>query len=225
MSQDEAQDVAQDVVREPKRKKVWPAAGGGALVGVAATVGVLLALGWLSPGEGSGPESLTLPDTLDGMRTEQAVLEEADRWEPLREEITAEVVEHLSEAYDGAAATGQGYLSDDMELMAQVYAVAGETPGLWSAQDSEAAAELIGLAAPQQWVEQDGAVECLVRPQDPSLPRAPEGGEEVDIEPRVMHCQLVEDGVTLLLLPGFGMQEVGPSADLLREAAANLERG
>lgn len=220
-----SQDAAQDVVREPKRKKVWPAAGGGVLVGVAATVGVLLALGWLSPGEGSGPESLTLPDTLDGMRTEQAVLEEADRWEPLREEASAEVVEHLSDAYDGAAATGQSYLSDEMDQMVQVFAVAGASPGLWSAQDSEAAAELMGLAAPQQWVEQDGAVECLVRPLNPSLPRASEDGEAVDIEEAVMQCQLVEDGVTLLLYPGFGEHEVGPTADLLRDVAANLERG
>lgn len=193
------------------------------MVGAAAAVGLLLALGWSGgASEASGPESLTLPETVDGLRTQQVVLEELDHWDPLRGQINIETAERLSEARGGAAATAQGYVDDDFEMQVILHAVADVSPGLWTQKDSEAIAEFTRLATPQMWVERDGDVECLVAPLTPII--ASEDDEDMDIETFVSECQLVDEGVTLHLTGAAGL-DVARAADILNDAAANLERG
>lgn len=205
------------MTRSGSRTRSWPMAAGGLLVGAAATAGVLVALGW--SGEASAPSSLTLPETADGMRTQQVVRGEHGNPEPVLDEIFAETADLLGQSHDGAVAVGQGYMDDNLEVQANVWAVGATRPGLWSSQESEALAEWRALGAPMQWVERDDGVECLV---SPPMGVSAEGSVE-DVEVNVLQCQLVDGDVTLLL-EGHGFDAAGGAA-ILRDVAVNLERG
>lgn len=100
-----------------------------------------------------------------------------------------------------------------------VWAVAAESPGLWSPQESEATAELLRLGMPMELVERDGEVECLVRPDTPVR----EGEDLDDVVLRVDQCQLVDGDVTLLVR-GTGM-DLDQGVGILRDVSANLVRG
>lgn len=206
--------------------KTWLAAGGGAVVGAAAAVAVLLALGWSSADAADGVESLTLPDTAAGLRTDTDVMTEA-RGAPIegRQEAMDESAELLSQSRDGAAAGVQAYSDDDLEVRVTVWAVADESPRLWTSQDGEAMAELMGMAHPMQWVERDVSseeerdVECLMQARQPVI-----AGSDAEVDAFPTECQLVTDGVTLIL-QGSGMDSIERPAEILRDVAANLERG
>lgn len=202
-------------------RRGWLAAGVGAVVGAGVAVAMLLALGW-SSGEGTGSSagdgiSVTLPDTAGGLRPQVEVLKELGREEPGGRLVgLAETAELLSVSRGGAVASVRGYADDSWEEQYTVWAVADESPALWSPQGSEAFAEVAGLATPMEWVERDGDVECLVYPAMPVL--RDQGGE---VELRIRHCQLVQDGVTLLLT-GTGDGTVSRPAAVLRDVAAHL---
>lgn len=202
------------------RGRPWLAAAGGAVAGAAVTVAVILGLGW-TPDRAPDDEPITLPDTVVGLRTEAVVMEEA-RGEPFpgRQEALLETVELLSASRGGAAAAVQSYLDEDLDERFTVWAVADESPGLWSSQDSEIFAEASGLASPTEWVERDGEVECLVRPWDASYVRQGMG----EVVPRVVQCQLAHEGMTLLL-EAPNQDTVSRPASVLQDIAANLERG
>lgn len=202
------------------RGRTWLAAAGGAVAGAAATVVALLGLGW-TPDRAPDEEPIVLPDTAGGLRTEAVVMEEA-RGEPIQgqQEALAETAELLSTSRGGAAAAVQSYLSEDLDERFTVWAVADGSPGLWSSQESETFAEVSGLASPMQWVERSGEVECLVEPADLSLALRGEG----EVVPRILQCQLVHEGTTLLL-EAPRQETVSRPASILREIAANLERG
>lgn len=202
-------------------RRTWLAAGGGAVIGAAAVAAVLAGLGWgPSGGSGSAGGSVTLPDTVSGLRPEGDVVEEL-RGEPIegRAEGLVETVELLSASRSGAAAAGQDYADDDLEERFTVWAVADESPALWSPQESEAFAELMALETPMEWVERDGDVECLVYPAQPVL--RGRGGE---VEMRIRQCQLVQDGVTLVLT-GMGDGTISRPAGILRDIADQLDQG
>lgn len=209
------------------RHRTWLAAGGGTILGAGAAVAALLAIGWSAEGGTGGGQdaTLTLPDTADGLRSEEAVVMEL-RGEavPGREEALAETAELLGDSRGGLAADVQAYAAEDLDLRVTVWAVAQESSPLWSSQESEAMAELMNLASPMEWVERDGdveegQVECLMRTLNPA-PR--DRGDEV--EAVVTECQLVTDGVTLVL-QGAQLESIDRPAAILRDVAANLERG
>jgi len=208
-------------------KRSWLAAGGGVLVGAAGTVAALLALGW-SAGSAAGGSAmtLTLPQTADGLRTETEVVTEL-RGGPIegREEAFAETADLLSASRGGAAAAVQGYADEDLEVRVTVWAVADESPRLWASQEGEKVAELSGLATPWEWVERDAGgegeepVECVMRVINPTM-----AGSDEEPEATVLECQLVTDGVTLLL-EGPQLESIDRPVAILRDVAANLERG
>ncbi|WP_131106263.1 hypothetical protein [Ornithinimicrobium sufpigmenti] len=201
------------------RRTTWLAAGGGVILGAVATIAVLYGLGW-GPDDGLDESTITLPETADGLRTETAVVEDL-RGEPLagREEALTETAELLSASRGGAATAVQAYASDDYDERFTVWAVADESPSLWSDQESEALAELMGLKTSMEWVERDGNVECLVEPAMPML-----DGSDRDVELRVGQCQLVQEGMTLVLT-GMGDGTLTRPAAVLRDVAENLTRG
>lgn len=202
-------------------RRTWLAAGGGAVVGAVAVVALLAGLGWAPSGDsGSADGSVTLPDTVSGLRLESDVVEEL-RGEPIegRSEGLVETAELLSVSRDGAATAVQDYADDDLEERFTVWAVADGSPALWSPQESEAFAELMGLETPTEWVERDGDVECLVSPAAPML--RDRGGE---VEMRIRQCQLVQDGVTLMLT-GMGDGTISRPAGILRDIAGQLDQG
>lgn len=199
--------------------RTWLAAGGGAVVGAAAAVAVLVALGW-SGESASGADTLTLPETAAGLRL-QTIVEEEVRGEAIEGQVQAlaETAELLSMSRGEAATDVQVYSDDEFEERVTIWVVADESPALWSSRDSDAMAELMVLETPMEWVERDGEVECLVEPIQ--LVRRDSGGE---VETRVSRCQLVQDGVTLLL-EGTRHDTVSRPAEILRDVATHLERG
>ncbi|MGC5629325.1 hypothetical protein ACPYO6_13910 [Georgenia sp. Z1344] len=196
----------------------------GLLVGAALGVGGTLAVtgGLLS----SEPDGVTLPATLGGMRPHSEVAADQDgpaEFAALREEAVAEVADGLSAAHDGAAAAGQVYMSDDLAETVTVYAVAAEAPGLWSSEDSLAAAETMGIATPMAWVETDGEAQCLVRQREfgPLLQEGETPSRDVE-NVVVSMCQEVRDGVTVLV-EAHGEVPLPRGLELVREAADQVQ--
>lgn len=203
------------------RSRTWLAAGAGFVVGAGAAVALLLGLGWSPHGAQDGSqdeEPITLPETAAGLRVEAVVVEEL-RGEPIagRQEALEETAELLAASRDGAASAVQAYADDDLDERVTIWVVADESPGLWSDQESEALAELLGLAAPMEWLERDDDVECLAQPAEVMV-------RDGEVEPRLTHCQLVQEGMTLILT-GPGHDTVGRPAEILRDVAANVQRG
>lgn len=201
------------------RSSSWLAAGGGAVVGAAAAVGLLLALGW--SGDSSAPDrTVGLPETAGGLRTEAVVMPEERRDALLqRQAALSETAELLSVSRGGAETAVQSYLADEFEEHFTIWAVADESPPLWSSQDGEAVAELQGTKTPMEWVERDGDVECLVRTVNPVL-----RDSDAEVAYQVTHCQLVHDGVTLIF-QGASQDDVRRPAQVLREVATHIEAG
>lgn len=206
-------------------RRAWPLVLVGVLVGAALGTGATLAAtGGLFDSE---PAELALPETLDDLRDLQTVQTDhgADAAAvEARGEVLVDLEERLSAAYDGAATAARTYGSDDLETIVTVYAVAAESPGLWSPQDSDALAELLGFASPQAWVVTDDDAECLVRPADPSGLRSDDSPPTRDVEALITLCQLTTDGLTVRVQ---GDSSVTPERglELVREAAEVVEVG
>lgn len=203
------------------RGRPWLAVGGGAVAGAAVTVAALLGLGWAPPDDSGGGSIAALPDTAGGLRTETAVVTDL-RGEPLegRADMLEETAELLSASRGGAATATQAYADDNLDQRYTVWAVADGSSALWSPDESEAAAEVMMLETPMEWVERDGDVECLVQPV--TLVRRDSGGE---VEVRVDRCQLVREGTTLLLVASGPEATVSRAAAVLRDVATAVEQG
>lgn len=174
------------------------------------------------------PGSLTLPDAAGGLRPQAEVLGEPS--EPLREQALEETAQLLSESRQGAAASVRAYADEHLETMVTVWAVAQESPPLWSPQEAELMAQVLGTVTPMEWVEREGEVECLVRPLTVAFEGRGGGGTEANpegetaaVEIVLDRCQLVDDGVTLLLT-GRDV-DVSGAAEVLRDVASGLGRG
>lgn len=207
----------------------WLAAGGGVIVGAAVAVGALVAMGWSaegSPSAGGSSQTLTLPQTANGLRTEAAVAEELGGGpQEERAEALAETAELLSQSRGGVPAAVQAYADEELLLRPTVWAVAEESPPLWTSQEGEATAKLLHITTPMEWVEradaaEDGSqTECLVRAINPIRE-----GNEGEPETTITHCQLVVDDLTVIL-QGSDLDSVDTVDDILRDVAANLEIG
>lgn len=200
------------------RSRTWLAAGGGAVVGAAAAVALLLALGW--SGDSSYSGSFSLPETAGGLSPEADVIPEERRDALLeRQAAVTDTAELLSTSRGGAPTAVRTYMDEELEERFTIWAVADESPSLWSSQDSELVAELQGMKTPMEWVERDGDVECLVRAINPAR-----RDSDAEVVYNVTHCQLVQDGVTLMF-EGVSHDNVRRPAQVLREVAAHLELG
>lgn len=209
------------------RGKTWLAAGGGTVLGAVLAVALLLGLGW-SAGESQASTSgeLVLPETADGLRLQHVVMEEMSG-QPVDERLSEELVETaglLSASRGGAPATAQAYADDDLESFLKVWAVAAESPSLWTPEESEALAESMRIQTPFEWVEkgeaaEDGSqVECILRVMNPAM-----RDSDHEAEVRARQCQLVTDGVTLIL-QGGNLDSIDRPEAILRDIAANLEK-
>ncbi|WP_256840094.1 hypothetical protein [Ornithinimicrobium faecis] len=211
----------------PSRGRTWLAAGGGAVLGAVLAVGLLVGLGWSADGsQASTSGELVLPDTADGLRLQDVVMEEmSDRpADELLAQGRAETAELLSASRGGAPAAAQTYADDELETRVTVWAVADESPSLWSAAESDALAESMRTKTPFEWVErgetaEDGStVECLLRATNPALQDS-----DKETEAHVQECQLVTDGVTLIL-QGGNLDSIDRPVAILRDVASNLEQ-
>lgn len=209
------------------RGKTWLAAGGGTVLGAVLAVALLLGLGW-SAGESQASTSgeLVLPETADGLRLQHVVMEEMSG-QPADERLSEQLVETaglLSTSRGGAPASAQAYADDDLESIVTVWAVAAESPSLWTSAESESLAESMQLKTPFEWVEkgeaaEDGSlVECLMRVSNPVM-----RDSDQETEALVQQCQLVTDGVTLTL-QGGSLDSIDRPEAILRDVAANLEK-
>lgn len=174
----------------------------------------------------AGPDAdakLTLPEELDGLRVESVVIadtidnEAAQQSAGKREEIREEVTASLSVAHDGAATTSQSYADEELKTRVTVYAVAAPLPGLWSSEDAEGVPELLGMATPTEWVETAGGAQCLVAPKEFLMA----GTDPEEVEVLASQCQVVRDGVTVILEPS-GQLNADRSLELVQIAADNL---
>lgn len=187
------------------KSRRWLTAGCALIVGVALGVGGSMAFG----GDGEAGvaadtgATVTLPDTLDGLRPEAEVVAEvitsdnpaSQEAAELREKVRDEVLAKLSSAYGDAATGRASYADDGLEVRVDLYVVAASSPALWSSQDAESAPELLNLATPMEWVEADGNAQCLVRTINPSMA----GTDPADTESFAQRCQAVQEGVTVIL--------------------------
>lgn len=210
---------------EVKRSSAIALACAALLLGAGGGVAGTLAL---SPGE-SGPNTeagITLPETVGGLRPEPEVVREvagADNTAALegaqtREEILAEAAAALSASRGGATAAAATYADDELEVLITIFAVADDSPRLWTAQETEAGPEYLKLATPMEWVEREGEAECLVR----ALRPLPAGSDAEEVEATVLHCQLRTPEVTVMLQPN-GSLEPHEALGLLILAAAQTE--
>lgn len=210
-----------------QQKRLWAVAGCALVVGAAVGAGGAYAIG----GGDSGPDAgatLTLPETLDDLRPESAVVAEvagsdntaALEAAELRETVHGEAAAKLSTAHGGSATTSAGYSDDGLETRVTVFAVAASSPALWSVQDAESAPEMLGMATTMEWVEADGDAQCLVR----TTTAYPEGTDPADIESFAVRCQVVRDDLTVLLEPSGSQMTPDRGMALVRLAADGLER-
>lgn len=208
---------------KPVRPKWLLPATVGALAGLVMGAGGAYAL----VGSDAGPDTdatLTLPETLDGMRVESVAIAEASDNERAqesarqREEILEELTTNLSTVHDGAAATGRYYADEELSTFVSVFAVAAPLPGLWSFQDSESSAKLQGMATPREWVEAEGDAQCLVFPKRQQLA----GTDPAETEPLASRCQVVRDGVTVILQPTGQQLPAERGLELVQVAADEL---
>lgn len=207
---------------ESQRPKWLLPAAVGAIAGLVIGAGGAYALG----GSDAGPDTdatLTLPEELDDLRVTSVVIAETTDNESAleaaatRDQILEEVTATLSAAHDGAATTSRSYADDELDTRVTVFAVAAPLPGLWSSQDVEGTAELLGTATPNEWVEAEGDAQCLVFPKVQM--RA--GTDPDEVEPLVKQCQVVRDGVTVILQPN-GQLAVDRGLELVTRAADEL---
>lgn len=212
----------------PSHGRTWLAAGAGTVLGAVLAVALLMGLGWSADGsEASTSGELVLPETADGLRLQSVVMEEmsSQQVDDQLSEQLVETAELLSASRGGAPATAQAYVDDGVETRVTIWAVAAESPSLWSAEESEALAERMKLKTPFEWVErgeaaEDGSqVECLLRVTNPAMQ---DSDQETDAH--VQECQLVTDGVTLILQGGGNLDSVDRPEAILRDVASNLEK-
>lgn len=211
----------------PSRGRTWLAAGAGTVLGAVLAVALLVGMGWSADGsQGSASGELVLPETADGLRLQSVVMEEMSS-QPAEETFSEQLVETaglLSASRGGAPAAAQFYSDDDLETRVTVWAVAAESPSLWTSAESESLAESMQLKTPFEWVErgeaaEDGSqVECLMRVTNPVMR---DSDQETDAH--VQQCQLVTDGVTLILQGGT-LDAIDRPEAILRDVADNLEK-
>lgn len=195
------------------------------VAGVAAgTVGTLIVTG----SDDSGPNTdatITLPDTLGGMRLEEEVVHEVageDNAAALegvadRERVLAEATEALSDSRDGATAVSARYADDDLMTQVTLLAVAQDSPRLWSIQDTESGPEVLQLATPMEWVVREAEAECLVR----AVRVQPAGTDPAEVETTVVRCQQRNPEMTVVLEVN-GQMEADLGLRLTLEAAAGV---
>lgn len=106
----------------------------------------------------------------------------------------------LAQAFGVDEASGAIYTDEEYSVVYEAYVLPAEAPGLWAPDDVPEYGEL-NQFQPQQTLRRRGDVECLVFNQ--GAPVAP--GEDVASDLlAVGSCQLVSDGLTVIVLPQFG---------------------
>ncbi|SNS78843.1 hypothetical protein [Rhodococcoides kyotonense] len=168
-----------------------------------------------SSGSATAERSFGFPDSAGGLLTRQAQTERFGREDDTVEQRELTVAQ-LSAAYDGAVAASQAYADDSLRVLVTAYAVNASSPKLWSPQANEKIAERLRLAAPPERVERSGDAECVVE----SRSFVPDSTGPTRPDERVLRCQGVRDGVTVLI------PEIAPSVDAdtaLRVVADSLD--